>query len=59
LEVPINDFRSSLSLRDKAGMLAETAPHIENMSSRKGTLKDRFSVYDIRLVESPPIREFD
>ena len=40
---PINNFRSALSLRDKTGMLAETAPHVEIMSAPKGTLQDRFS----------------
>jgi hypothetical protein len=40
---PINNFRSALSRRDKTGMLAETAPHVEIMSARKGTLQDRFS----------------
>jgi hypothetical protein len=40
---PINNFRSALSRRDKAGMLAVTAPHIEIMSTCKGTLRDRFS----------------
>jgi hypothetical protein len=40
---PINNFRSALSRRDKAGMLAVTAPHIEIMSACKGTLRDRFS----------------
>jgi hypothetical protein len=32
---PINNFLSALSRRDKAAMLAETAPHIEIMSARK------------------------
>src|ERR1700743_1288914 len=36
---PINNFLSALSRRDKAGMLAETAPHIEIMSARKGALR--------------------
>lgn len=54
---PVNDFLSAITRRDKAGMLAETVPHMEIMSARgdsNGGLR-RLTVEDIadRIVAYP------